>query len=221
MLPVKIIVGLGNPGREYAETRHNVGFMVLDLLAAHFGAEWKVDKARKAELAAGPGVLLVKPQTYMNSSGESVGPLMRYYKWEPEQVFVIYDDISFPVGALRLRAGGSAGGHNGMKSLIAHLGTEKFPRLRVGISAPGCKQMVSHVLGKFAPDERPLLQEALTRAAAATLMTLTQGFDAAANQFNVKKEKKKKEKPAPAENAEQSADTQAPEAASSASAAEA
>ncbi len=221
MLPVKIIVGLGNPGREYAETRHNVGFMVLDLLAAHFGAEWKVDKARKAELAAGPGVLLVKPQTYMNSSGESVGPLMRYYKWEPEQVFVIYDDISFPVGALRLRAGGSAGGHNGMKSLIAHLGTEKFPRLRVGISAPGCKQMVSHVLGKFAPDERPLLQEALTRSAAATLMTLSQGFDAAANQFNIKKEKKKKEKPAPAENAEQAADNPAPEEASSAPAAEA
>ncbi len=221
MSPVKIIVGLGNPGREYAETRHNVGFMVLDLLAAHFGAEWKVDKARKAELAAGPGVLLVKPQTYMNSSGESVGPLMRYYKWEPEQVFVIYDDISFPVGALRLRAGGSAGGHNGMKSLIAHLGTEKFPRLRVGISAPGCKQMVSHVLGKFAPDERPLLQEALTRAAAATLMTLTQGFDAAANQFNVKKEKKKKEKPTPAENAEQAADNPAPEEASSSPSAEA
>ena len=206
MLPVKIIVGLGNPGREYAETRHNVGFMVLDLLARHFGAEWKVDKARKAELAAGPGVLLVKPQTFMNASGESVGPLMRYYKWEPEQVFVIYDDISFPVGAMRLRAGGSAGGHNGMKSLIAHLGTEKFPRLRVGISAPGCKQMVSHVLGKFAPDERPLLQEALTRAAAATLMTLSHGFDAAANQFNIKKEKKKKEKSAPVETADESAE---------------
>lgn len=201
MLPVKIIVGLGNPGREYAETRHNVGFMVLDLLARHFGAEWKADKARKAELAAGPGVLLVKPQTYMNASGESVGPLMRYYKWEPEQVFVIYDDISFPVGTMRLRAGGSAGGHNGMKSMIAHLGTEKFPRLRVGISAPGCKQMVSHVLGKFAPDERPLLNDALARAAAATLMTLSHGFDAAANQFNIKKEKKKKEKPAPEEAA--------------------
>lgn len=201
MLPVKIIVGLGNPGREYAETRHNVGFMVLDLLARHFGAEWKADKARKAELAAGPGVLLVKPQTYMNASGESVGPLMRYYKWEPEQVFVIYDDISFPVGTMRLRAGGSAGGHNGMKSMIAHLGTEKFPRLRVGISAPGCKQMVSHVLGKFAPDERPLLNDALARAAAASLMTLSHGFDAAANQFNIKKEKKKKEKPAPEEAA--------------------
>lgn len=200
MLPVKIIVGLGNPGREYAETRHNVGFMVLDLLARHFGSEWKLDKARKAELAAGPGVLLVKPQTYMNASGESVGPLMRYYKWEPEQVFVVYDDISFPVGAMRLRAGGSAGGHNGMKSLIAHLGTEKFPRLRVGISAPGSKQMVSHVLGKFAPDEKPLLQDALARAAAATLMTLSHGFDAAANQFNIKKEKK--EKPQKAETAE-------------------
>lgn len=211
MLPVKIIVGLGNPGREYAETRHNVGFMVLDLLARHFGAEWKTDKARKAELAAGPGVLLVKPQTFMNASGESVGPLMRYYKWEPEQVFVVYDDISFPVGTMRLRAGGSAGGHNGMKSMIAHLGTEKFPRLRVGISAPGCKQMVSHVLGKFAPDERPLLQDALARAAAATLMTLSHGFDAAANQFNIKKEKKKKEKPAPAETAEESAEqVQAP-----------
>lgn len=195
MKPIRIIVGLGNPGRDYAATRHNVGFMVLDRLAAHFGAEWKPEKAYKAEIAAGPGVLLVKPQTFMNSSGESVGPLMRYFKFDPEQVFVVYDDISFPVGTMRLRAGGSAGGHNGMKSLIAHLGTEKFPRLRVGISAPGCKQMVSHVLGKFAPDERPLLDESLLKATAASLTALRDGFDAAANQFNVRKEKKKKEKP--------------------------
>ncbi len=199
MKPIRIIVGLGNPGRDYAATRHNVGFMVLDRLAAHFGVEWKTDKARKAELAAGPGVLLVKPQTFMNASGECVGPLMRYFKFEPEQVFVVYDDISFPVGALRLRAGGSAGGHNGMKSLIAHLGTEKFPRLRIGISAPGQKQMISHVLGKFAPDERPLLDDALLRASAASLVALSHGFDAAANQFNIRKEKKKKEKTPPAE----------------------
>lgn len=209
MKPIRIIVGLGNPGRDYAATRHNVGFMVLDRLAAHFGVEWKTDKARKAELAAGPGVLLVKPQTFMNASGECVGPLMRYFKFEPEQVFVVYDDIAFPVGALRLRAGGSAGGHNGMKSLIAHLGTEKFPRLRIGISAPGQKQMISHVLGKFAPDERPLLDDALLRASAASLMALSHGFDAAANQFNIRKEKKKKENTTPTEkqNVAPSSDT--------------
>ena len=195
---IKIIVGLGNPGREYAETRHNVGFMVVDRLAARFGAVWKADKARKAELAAGPGVLLVKPQTYMNASGESVGPLMRYFKFTPGQVFVVYDDISFPVGAMRLRAGGSAGGHNGMKSLIAHLGTEKFPRLRVGIGVPGQKNMIGHVLGKFTPEERPLLDETLAKAEEAAFVTLKEGFQTAANRFNVKKEKKeKKPKPEP------------------------
>lgn len=189
---IKIIVGLGNPGREYAETRHNVGFMVLDRLASRLGAVWKADKARKAELAAGPGVLLVKPQTYMNASGESVGPLMRYFKFTPGQVFVVYDDISFPVGAMRLRAGGSAGGHNGMKSLIAHLGTEKFPRLRIGIGVPGQKDMIGHVLGKFSPEERPLLEETLAKAEEAAFVALKEGFQAAANRFNVKKEKKEK-----------------------------
>lgn len=196
--PIRIIVGLGNPGRDYAETRHNVGFMVLDRLARRFGAEWKTDKARKGELAAGPGVLLIKPQTFMNCSGECVGPFMRYYKFTPEQVLVIYDDISFPVGTMRLRATGSAGGHNGMKSLIAHLGSERFPRLRVGIGAPGQKEMVGHVLGKFAPDERPLLEDALNKAEEATVMMLREGFQAAANKFNVKKEKKPRRKPEPA-----------------------
>lgn len=196
-LPIRIIVGLGNPGRDYAETRHNVGFMVLDRLTRRFGAEWKLDKARKGELAAGPGVLLIKPQTFMNCSGECVGPIMRYYKFEPAQVLVIYDDISFPVGTMRLRAGGSAGGHNGMKSLIAHLGGEKFPRLRVGIGAPGQKEMVGHVLGKFAPDERPLLEESLSRAEEATVLMLQEGFQAAANKFNVKKEKKPRRQPEP------------------------
>ncbi len=197
-LSIRIIVGLGNPGRDYAETRHNVGFMVLDRLARRFGAEWKLDKARKGELAAGPGVVLIKPQTFMNCSGECVGPIMRYYKFEPEQVLVIYDDISFPVGSMRLRASGSAGGHNGMKSLIAHLGGEKFPRVRVGIGAPGQKEMVGHVLGKFAPDERPLLEECLAKAEEATVMMIREGFQAAANKFNVKKEKKPRCKPEPA-----------------------
>lgn len=208
-LPIRIIVGLGNPGRDYAETRHNVGFMVLDRLARRFGAEWKPDKARKGELAAGPGVLLIKPQTFMNCSGECVGPIMRYYKFDPSQVLVIYDDISFPVGAMRLRAGGSAGGHNGMKSLIAHLGGEKFPRLRVGIGAPGQKEMVGHVLGKFAPDERPLLEECLAKAEEATVMMMKEGFQAAANKFNVKKEKKPRKKSEPqTESTELAAETE-------------
>ena len=198
-LPTRMIVGLGNPGRDYAETRHNVGFMVLDRLARRFGAEWTLDKARKGELAAGPGVLLIKPQTFMTSSGECVGPIMRYYQFDPAQVLVIYDDISFPVGTMRLRAGGSAGGHNGMKSLIAHLGGEKFPRLRVGIGTPGQKEMVGHVLGKFAPDERPLLEECLAKAEEATVMMIKEGFQAAANKYNVKKEKKHRRKPDPAE----------------------
>lgn len=195
MSDIRIIVGLGNPGRDYAETRHNVGFMVLDSLAQHFGSEWKADKKFKGELAAGPGIILVKPQTYMNLSGECVGALMRYFKFTPEQVFAVYDDISFPVGTFKLKAGGSAGGHNGVKSLIAHLGTEKIPRLRVGIGVPGQKNMVGHVLGKFAPDERPLLEEALKQAEAAVLLAVKEGFQTAANRFNVKKDKKK---PAPA-----------------------
>lgn len=211
MSDIRIVVGLGNPGRDYAETRHNVGFMVLDRLARHFGAEWKPDKKFKGELAAGPGVLLVKPQTFMNLSGESVGPLMRYFKFDPEQVFVVYDDISFPVGTFKLKAGGSAGGHNGVKSLIAHLGTEKIPRLRVGIGVPGQKNMVGHVLGKFAPDERPLLEDALEKSEAAVLLALKEGFQAAANRYNVKKEKKKK----PEATAEQSQESSAAPAADS------
>ena len=130
----------------------------------------------------------------MNSSGECVGPVMRYFKYEPEQVLVVYDDISFPVGTLRLRAAGSAGGHNGMKSLIAHLGSEHFPRLRVGIGVPGQKSMVGHVLGKFSPEERPLLEEAVSKSTEAALMVLREGFQAAANRFNIKKEKKQKPK---------------------------
>ena len=185
--PIRLVVGLGNPGRDYAETRHNVGFMVLARLADRLGAAWKTDKARKGELAAAPGVLLVRPQTFMNLSGECVGPLMRYYKYEPEQVLVIYDDIAFPTGTLKLRTSGSAGGHNGVKSLIAHLGSERFPRIRVGIGLPGQKNMVGHVLGKLAPEERPAFEEALDRAADAALCALREGFDAAANRYNPKK----------------------------------
>ncbi len=212
MSNIRIIAGLGNPGATYADTRHNVGFMVLDRLARHFNAQWKPEKKYKGELAAGPGLLLVKPQTFMNLSGECVGALMRFFKFEPEQVLVVYDDISFPCGTMRLRAGGSAGGHNGMKSLIAHLGSDRFPRLRVGIGVPGQKDMVGHVLGKFSPEEKPLLEDALTRAEQAVLTLLAEGFEAAANKYNVKKEKKERKPKTPPAEAE-AAPAEAPPAA--------
>lgn len=180
----RIVVGLGNPGKTYAGTRHNVGFMVLDRLAEHWGSPFKADKGRKGELASGPGVLLVKPQTFMNESGLCVGPLAHFFKIPAERVLVIYDDIAFPLGTMRLRPGGSAGGHNGMKSLIAHLGTERFPRLRVGIGGTEGKEMVSHVLGTFRPDERELLETALARATEEALFTIQNGIEAAANRYN-------------------------------------
>ncbi len=218
MEKIRIIAGLGNPGATYADTRHNVGFMVLDRLARHYNAPWKTEKKYKGELAAGPGLLLVKPLTFMNLSGECVGALMRFFKFTPEQVLVIYDDISFPCGSMRLRAGGSAGGHNGMKSLIAHLGTDRIPRLRVGIGVPGQKDMIGHVLGKFSPEEKPLLEDALNRAEQAVLTLLNEGFEAAASKYNIKKEKKERKPKAatPAEQAETAEEPLTPPAARSA-----
>lgn len=182
----RIIAGLGNPGKTYESTRHNAGFMILDRMAREWGSAFKPDKQWKAELAAGPGVLLVKPQTFMNESGMSIGPLARFFKIGPERVFVIYDDVAFPLGTIKIRPGGSAGGHNGLKSLIAHLGTQDFPRLRFGIGAPrGKGEMTGHVLGKFRPDEQELLDVMLAKAADAAIYALTHGVEAAANIFNV------------------------------------
>ncbi len=189
MSQIRIIVGLGNPGAEYRTTRHNVGFMVLDKLADKLGLKWKHDRPRKGDFATGPGILLVKPRTYMNESGACVGPLMRYFKFEPEQVLVIHDDVAFDPGVIKLRATGSAGGQNGVKSLIAHLGSEKFPRIRVGIGAAGSKDMTSHVLGGFSPEEQEPLEKSLEQALLASLCSIKQDFQAAANLYNPKKVK--------------------------------
>ncbi len=193
MSKIRLIVGLGNPGAEYRNTRHNVGFMAIDRVADKLGLTWKMDKARKAELAAGAGILLIKPQTYMNESGLSVGPLMRYFKFDPEQVLVLYDDIAFPTGTIKLRTAGSAGGQNGVKSLIAHMGSDRFPRIRIGIGSPSSKSMTSHVLGGFTPEEQEALQLSLDQACLATICAIQLDFNTAANQFNPKKEKKKKQ----------------------------
>lgn len=181
--PFRIIVGLGNPGREYADTRHNVGFMILDRIAASAGASFRADKKWQARVAVTGDVWLCKPQTYMNLSGESVTALAHFYKIEPSQVLVVLDDMALPLGRLRLRESGSAGGHNGLQSVLEHLGTQAIPRLRVGIGA-AAGEATGHVLGKFALAERPLLDEALSRATEAIAFAQKNGFAAAMNNYN-------------------------------------
>ncbi len=166
---MRLIVGLGNPGLEYAQTRHNVGWHVLDLLSEDLGAGRPAIKF--GGQFWGPlcwrdhRICLLKPLTYMNNSGVAVGELARFYRLESEQVLIVYDDVNLPVGRLRLRAHGSAGGHNGMKSIIAHLGTLDFPRLRVGVGAPPLgTAMVDYVLGRFGPEDRPVVDKAIAAA---------------------------------------------------------
>ncbi len=183
--PYKIIVGLGNPGKTYEHTRHNVGFMVVDRLAKEWGCSFKLDKQRKAELAAGPGLLLVKPTTFMNESGLCVGPLMRFFKLKAAQVFVIYDETAFNLGTIKLRDKGNAGGHNGIKSLIAHLGTNEFPRLRFGIGQPSGKTtLTGYVLGKFRPDEQELLEVMIGKSVDAIKYAMEHGLEKAGNIYN-------------------------------------
>ena len=187
-----IIAGLGNPGKEYENTRHNAGFMVLDALADRLGADVS-EKKHKAlcgkAVIEGQKVMLIKPQTYMNSSGESIRAAADYYKVAPEEILVIYDDISLAPGQLRVRAKGSAGGHNGIKSIIAHLGTQEFPRVRVGVGEkPPRMDLADYVLGHFSQGERKIMDEAVKEAAEAVIEAVTEGIEHAMNDHNRKKE---------------------------------
>ena len=157
--------------------------MILDRIAASAGASFRADKKWQAQVAVTGDVWLCKPQTYMNLSGESVSALGHFYKIEPSQVLVVLDDMALPLGRLRLRESGSAGGHNGLQSVLDHLGTQAIPRLRVGIGA-AAGEATGHVLGKFALAERPLLDEALTRATEAITFAQKNGFAAAMNNYN-------------------------------------
>ena len=178
----RLIVGLGNPGREYRETRHNVGFMILDRLAARERSEFRTEKSWQAEVARTGDLLLCKPLTFMNLSGQSVRPLCQFYKIEPAKVLVILDDMALPLGKLRLRADGSAGGHNGLQSVIEHFGTQSIPRLRVGIgAAPG--EATGHVLGRFALEEKAALEQSLDRALEAIDCVREKGLEAAMNTY--------------------------------------
>lgn len=188
----QLIVGLGNPGAKYDRTRHNIGFDVVDLLAQY----WHISLTEQKKfhglfgegVAPGGKIRLLKPQTYMNNSGQAMRAVIDWYKLPPESVLVIYDDMDLPIGKIRLRLLGSAGCHNGMKSAIAHLGTQNFPRLRIGIGSAktdkGDKDTVSHVLGKFAPNEAVIMTEVVQLAANSIEYSLKQGVEKAMSLYN-------------------------------------
>lgn len=184
-----ILVGLGNPGKQYESTRHNMGWLALDSLMEM--ENFKLSKLRfKAWTGIleknGNKILVMKSQTYMNLSGESVGEAARFYKIPADHVLVISDDVSLPAGKLRIRGGGSAGGHNGLKNIIQHLGTDKFPRIKVGVGSPrpGEHDMVDWVMGKPMGEDRTAVEDALDRAGDAAKTLIAEGIDRAMNRFN-------------------------------------
>ena len=185
---MKLIVGLGNPGQEYRHTRHNLGFQVLDALSEVLGAAFAREKFRGQIAEAtleGEKVLLLKPMTFMNKSGESVARAARNSVRSPEDILIVYDDVDLPLGKLRMRNAGSAGTHNGMRSVLERLGTRDVPRLRIGV---GDKveggDLSGHVLGKFRPEEKPEAEAAVKRAVEACTCFLEEGIEAAMNRYN-------------------------------------
>lgn len=186
---MRMFVGLGNPGRTYERTRHNVGFEVIDRLAAEAGASfrksWRFPLESAEAGVAGEQVLLVKPQSFMNRSGTPLAALMRKKGLGPADLVVVVDDIDLPIGVLRLRKKGSAGGHNGLKSVIENLGTDEFVRVRVGVGRPEDKgDMVNHVLSKFRPEEQKIVDEAVGRAVEALTCMVREPIDRVMNKFN-------------------------------------
>lgn len=187
---MKVLVGLGNPGEQYAETPHNLGFKAIDALAAELGVEWKTEKKFKALVAKalwkGEPLWLVKPQTYMNLSGECVAPFLKYYGATACDLLVLSDDCDLPAGRLRIRGSGSAGGHNGLKNIIAHLGTEAFARIRLGAgrSPDERRGLIDFVLHRFTVAEAAVANETAQLAAKAVFCWIDQGLQEAQNRFN-------------------------------------
>jgi len=191
---LRLVIGLGNPGPKYAGTRHNVGFMALERLAAAAGSGFR-DQARLQGLLAEVGsgeqrLRLLMPQTFMNESGRAIRSALDWFGLQPQELLVVVDDMDLPLGKLRLRASGSAGGHNGLRSTISHLGTQEFPRLRIGIGAPADNPVerkartIGHVLGRFSPDEQPLLTQVLAEVESGIGLIQRQGLSRAANRIN-------------------------------------
>ena len=191
-----IIAGLGNPGKKYENTRHNMGFIAIDLLADAY--DIKVDKLKFKSLVgegriAGQRVLLMKPQTYMNLSGEALREAVNFYKIDPEELIVIYDDIDIPTGTFRIRKKGSAGTHNGMRSVVYQLQTDQFPRIRVGIGSEKKVDLIHYVTGGVSKGAKELLEDALEKSAKAAAAIVEKGIDKAMNEYNVRPKKEKTE----------------------------
>ena len=184
-----LITGLGNPGREYEETRHNIGFQCIDTLAKHHGLSFDPGKKSKARIAdgtiAGKRVLLAKPQTFMNLSGSSIQGLADFYKIPPERIMIIFDDLDIPPGTLRIRPKGGSGGHKGMTDIIQKLGSQDFPRIRFGIGRPpGKMNPAAYVLRRFDADEQPVIEQTVSRVVNAIEAWLTEGINTAMNRYN-------------------------------------
>ena len=186
-----LIAGLGNPSRTYEGTRHNIGFTMIDAIGNKFGIDVTTKKHKALVgrgMIDGMRVILAKPQTYMNLSGESIREITDFYKIEPENIIIIYDDISLDVGQLRIRKKGSAGGHNGVKNIIAHLGTQEFPRIKVGIgNKPEGWDLADYVLSKYTKAEQEALEEASEGVIGAVKLMLADDIEAALNKYNAKK----------------------------------
>ena len=188
-----IIAGLGNPGKQYENTKHNVGFLTIDVLAEKLGI--RVSKIKHKALTgegfiSGEKVILVKPQTYMNLSGESIREILSFYKADPERLIVIYDDIDLPMGSLRIRKKGSAGTHNGMKSIIYQIVSEDFPRVRIGIGGERKGDLADYVISGFRKEDRKTVEDSILRAADAVICTVEKGIDIAMGEYNTKAKKK-------------------------------
>ena len=186
---MKMIVGLGNPGTEYENTRHNTGFKVIDKIASLWNVPVEKKKGKSLYGVYGTGenrVVLLKPQTYMNLSGDSVRKMMDFFKIAPEDIIVIYDDMDLPVGAVRLRAKGSAGGHNGMKSVLANTGNAEIKRIRVGVGDRGYAEAKDYVLGNFTKDDAETMKESIEHAAKAAMAAMEKPFERVMSDYNRK-----------------------------------
>jgi PTH1 family peptidyl-tRNA hydrolase len=181
---IRLVAGLGNPGPEYASTRHNVGFLVVDRLAEQFGSTWERSTKWDAVVTKYGEVFLLKPMSFMNRSGHPLFAVAQFYKIDPAEILVVLDDFALPLGRLRLRAGGSPGGHNGLESIMVQFGTEEIPRLRIGIGAAPSAGSVDYVLSRFFEEEKPLVRSTIDRAAEAVKCAIDNGLVSAMNTFN-------------------------------------